>query len=196
MNRRAMLQSVVTVGWWLADDGSRAQAGIKAAIAPDGADTSAVFQSLEQPVSVPLRELVHPWQTVEFLARCPSIGLPDGKVVSIPLDGMVIRLPLHAGESIDQQLKAYSLVCPHEWCTLRLVTDMRDIIYAEARVNRPVLACPCHFSAYDPVQDGERLAGPARRGAYRFQFHVDGDAVVITDVEIDVIRLASPQANE
>ena len=59
----------------------------------------------------------------------------------------------------------------------------------QARVNHPVLTCPCHFSAYDPLRDGRRLAGPARRGAYRFRLRIDSEIVVITAVEEDAARL-------
>jgi Rieske Fe-S protein len=47
--------------------------------------------------------------------------------------------------------------------------------------------CPCHNSTFK-AEDGERLAGPAPRGLYRFNVTaVKGGAIEIGEVEEDVL---------
>ena len=54
-------------------------------------------------------------------------------------------------------------------------------------MNEPVYVCPCHNSTFK-VDDGERLAGPAPRGLYRFRVTgVSAAAVEIGEVEEDVL---------
>ena len=54
-------------------------------------------------------------------------------------------------------------------------------------VKDPVYLCPCHNSTFK-VDDGERLAGPAPRGLYRFRVTaVNETAVEIGEVEEDVL---------
>jgi Rieske Fe-S protein len=54
-------------------------------------------------------------------------------------------------------------------------------------VTEPVYVCPCHNSTFT-VQAGERLAGPAPRGLYRFRVTaVNGAAIEIGEVEEDVL---------
>lgn len=43
--------------------------------------------------------------------------------------------------------------------------------------------CPCHFSVFDPAADGQRLAGPAARGLYRFAVSVSRSEATVTAVE-------------
>ena len=51
----------------------------------------------------------------------------------------------------------------------------------------PVYICPCHNSTFK-VEDGERLAGPAPRGLYRFRVtNVSAAAIEIAEVEEDVL---------
>ena len=67
----------------------------------------------------------------------------------------------------------------------RLPQDVKDEI--GHLVTNAVYICPCHNSTFK-AEDGERLAGPAPRGLYRF--HVTGvsaAAVEIGEVEEDVL---------
>ena len=51
----------------------------------------------------------------------------------------------------------------------------------------PVYICPCHNSTFK-IEDGERLAGPAPRGLYRFRVtNVSAAAIEIAEVEEDVL---------
>ena len=57
-------------------------------------------------------------------------------------------------------------------------------------VTEPVYMCPCHNSTFT-VDTGERLAGPAPRGLYRFRVTSVTDAAIeIGEVEEDVLLFA------
>ena len=54
-------------------------------------------------------------------------------------------------------------------------------------VKNSVYVCPCHNSTF-MAEDGERLAGPAPRGLYRFKVtNVTDAAIEIAEVEEDVL---------
>jgi len=55
--------------------------------------------------------------------------------------------------------------------------------------DHPLLVCPCHFSVFDPLQDGDVLNGPAHRGLYRFRLATSGTKIQITQVEEQVLTL-------
>ena len=81
--------------------------------------------------------------------------------------------------------------CPHELCDVDYVPDpsrlAKDILDEIGKsVTEPVYVCPCHNSTFKV--DGERMAGPAPRGLYRFRITaVTAAAVEIGEVEEDVL---------
>ena len=87
---------------------------------------------------------------------------------------------------------AVCLKCPHEGCDVDFVADpnrlpqeVKDEIGQV--VKNAVYVCPCHNSTFK-AEDGERLAGPAPRGLYRFRVTSVTDAAVeIGEVEEDVL---------
>lgn len=50
-------------------------------------------------------------------------------------------------------------------------------------LTAPVLACPCHRSAFDPAAAGKVLGGPAPRPPYRFSIRLAGPEAIVEDVE-------------
>lgn len=139
------------------------------------------FRPLDQPVTIPLRALIEPWQPVPFDARTvTAAGAP------LLLKGMVVRTtdPTTGTESLE----ALCLTCPHEICYVDLLVNTKNVeIDADWKPDHPLLVCPCHFSVFDPVADGARLAGPSSRGLFRFGFQVDGEAIVVDQIEEDII---------
>jgi arsenite oxidase small subunit len=144
---------------------------------------------LLEPVVVPLSKLERPWKPVQFKARL-SIPAPKGdRLVIIP--GVLLRVGPGAAKGEPGAIRAYSLLCPHEYCPVNLVEDPRMIRLDSGRPppEHPLLFCPCHFSVFDPEENGLRLSGPAERGAYRFSFREEGGSAVIEAVESGVTRL-------
>jgi arsenite oxidase small subunit len=93
-----------------------------------------------------LAEFAKPWSAVRFT-------LPDADGDQEPC--IVIRLP-------DGGWYASSLICTHNKCEIIYVQDPSNARNSfDVDVITPVLACPCHFSVFDPVQHGQVLKGPA-----------------------------------
>jgi rieske iron-sulfur protein len=73
----------------------------------------------------------------------------------------LIRLPaeLGGGKNDVSAFRLYSAVCLHLWCLWRYVPLERDSNDPSRIVNGSG-QCPCHGSAYDPL-DGKAFSGPA-----------------------------------
>ncbi len=85
----------------------------------------------------------------------------DRELIGSPV--VVVRIP--AG------VVAYSKICTHAGCAISLY---RKPTFAELE-PRPALVCPCHYSTFDPAQNGKVLFGPAGRPLPRLPLEVDGD---------------------
>jgi rieske iron-sulfur protein len=73
----------------------------------------------------------------------------------------LIRLPAELGGDKNDvsAFRVYSAVCLHLWCIWKYVPLERDSNDPSRIVNGSG-QCPCHGSAYDPL-DGKAFAGPA-----------------------------------
>jgi ubiquinol-cytochrome c reductase iron-sulfur subunit len=72
---------------------------------------------------------------------------------------------------IETGIVAYSKICTHAGCAIALY---RKPTFADTE-PRPALVCPCHYSTFDPAQDGKVLFGPAGRPLPQLPLAVDGD---------------------
>jgi arsenite oxidase small subunit len=118
----------------------------------------------DQPVAH-LSELAQPWSAVKF-------NLPDVDGGEMPC--IVIRLP-------GDKWYASSLICSHNKCTVMYVLDVnmvRDSFNVDS--STPVLACPCHFSVFDPAQDGRVLGGPAPNPPLQLRVAVRGNDLFVS----------------
>jgi ubiquinol-cytochrome c reductase iron-sulfur subunit len=66
---------------------------------------------------------------------------------------------------------AYSKICTHAGCAVSLY---RKPTFAQVQ-PKPALVCPCHYSTFDPADDGKVLFGPAGRPLPRLPLEVDGE---------------------
>jgi Rieske Fe-S protein len=104
---------------------------------------------------------------------------------------MVVRTGA-AGDNTPDRFQAVCLRCPHEGCEVQFVEDPQKLppeLVAEVGhpVTEPVYVCPCHNSTFT-AEAGERLAGPAPRGLYRFRVtRVSEAAVEIGEIEEDLL---------
>lgn len=130
-------------------------------------------------VELPLAAVAEPGSTAPFKAWVEAPATETGELL---LRGIVWRLD-------SRSLDAFSVLCPHEICEVERVADPTALAQREsvALPARPLLACPCHFSVFDPEDRGARLAGPAPRGLYRFGFEVADDRVRIDRVEAALV---------
>jgi Rieske Fe-S protein len=148
------------------------------------------FRPLARPVVLPLEDLATPWRARQFVADGVTLSSAATPNQPIRVTGMVIRTA--AGGNQPDRFTAVCLRCPHEGCDVdfvpdpnRLPQDVKDEI--GHAVSNSVYICPCHNSTFK-AEDGERLAGPAPRGLYRFRVTgVSDTAVEIAEVEEDVL---------
>lgn len=66
---------------------------------------------------------------------------------------------------VDGEVRAFTAVCPHANCTVRLKEGMLD--------------CPCHGSLFS-TDDGSVQRGPAREGLEPVAVTLDGDSIVLS----------------
>ena len=146
------------------------------------------YGRLSRPVVVPLDAVSTPWRARPFIAD--AVTLPSAATPNQPvrINGMIVRMT--AGDR-PEHFSAICARCPHELCDVDYVDDPKrlpqEIVNEIGRpVTEPVYVCPCHNSTFKV--DGERLAGPAPRGLYRFRVTaVSASAVEIAEVEEDVL---------
>ena len=143
------------------------------------------YRPLARPTVIPLDDLATMWRARQFTAE--GVSLPSAATPNQPVrvTGMVVRTGA-------DQFSAVCLRCPHELCDVDYVSDPsrvpQEVIDAVGHpMKDPVYICPCHNSTFK-VEDGERLAGPAPRGLYRFRVtNVSASAIEIAEVEEDVL---------
>ena len=70
---------------------------------------------------------------------------------------------------IESGVVAYSKICTHAGCAVALY---RKPTFPDVQ-PRPALVCPCHYSTFDPAQNGKVLFGPAGRPLPRLPLEVD-----------------------
>ena len=149
------------------------------------------YRPLPVPVLVPLNDMLIRWRSRIFVAD--AVMLPSAATPNQPLrlNGMLVRTA-PAGENTAEQFHAVCLRCPHEGCGVDLVEDpstaAEEIVQLAGRpISEPVFVCPCHNSTF-AVETGERRAGPAPRGLYRFRVtKVSDTAIEIGEVEEDLL---------
>jgi len=72
---------------------------------------------------------------------------------------------------IDNQVKAYSLLCTHKGCP-----TMYD-------ASEQTFKCPCHFSKFDAAKDGQMVIGQATAKLPQILVEVKGDDVFAYGVD-------------
>jgi Rieske Fe-S protein len=149
-----------------------------------------LFRPLARPVVVPLEDLATPWQAWQFVADGVTLSSAATPDQPIRITGMVVRTT--AEDNRPERFAAVCVRCPHEGCDVNFVADpsrlpqevKNDIGHA---LDHGVYVCPCHNSTFK-AEDGDRLAGPAPRGLYRFNVtNVSDAAVEIAEVEEDLL---------
>ena len=151
------------------------------------------FRPLARPVAVPLEDMTTRWRARQFVADAVTLDSAATPNQPIRITGIVVRTA--AGDNTPERFQAVCVRCPHEACDVDFVGDPAKLppeIIAEIGhpVTEPVYVCPCHNSTFR-VDTGERLAGPAPRGLYRFRVtSVTGSAVEIGEVEEDLLLFA------
>ncbi len=174
MERRSFLASAVAA---LAAAWTRRVSGQSAA--------TLRYRPLSRTVVVPLEDLSAPWRARQFAAEAVTLPSAANPNQPVRISGMVVR-------TAANEFCAVCVKCPHEQCDSDYVRDPKtlpaEVLQEIGKpLQDPVYLCPCHNSTFR-ADDGERLAGPAPRGLYRFRVTtVTGTTVEIGEVEEDVL---------
>ena len=151
------------------------------------------YRPLARPVLVPAADLSASGRARQFVAD--AVTLPSAATPNQPIriTGMIARTSADISTGLPaDRFSAVCVRCPHELCDVDFVADSstlaQEIVDEIGHpVREPVYVCPCHNSTFR-MDDGERLAGPAPRGLYRFRVTgVTETAVEIGEVEEDVL---------
>jgi len=126
-----------------------------------------------------LDELPRVWDFREF--TYPIAGLGE-------LKSILIRVPRPEPGGADAEgahFLALSRICTHQGCLVNYVPDPEaGAIAYNYRTDHPFLGCPCHFSAFDPLQAGKAVFGPARYPLPRLRLAVEGRVIYATGHEV------------
>jgi Rieske Fe-S protein len=154
--------------------------------------------------------LAKPWDYFYFtyVQKFVQYGQVGYEAENIP--GVAIRLPRAVrfvnaqgfdGYSGKTDIVLFSRICPHLGCIFNFIPQWRDVTTGYGGFTpptweqHPLMACPCHFSIYDPTyprDPGNVISGPAPRGARYFRFEIQGENIVVTGAEIGAIAEAPP----
>ena len=148
------------------------------------AATDAVFLKLTNTLSFPSKILNKRWDIVTFDAE---LSTPKGER---RLQGVLLKTGNDVASTDD--LRAFCTICPHEICQVEFVEESeRYTAIAEVVTGQPLFVCPCHFSLFDPIAQGDVIGGPAPRGLYTFAFEVTDNEILVNGIEAGVLKLLS-----
>lgn len=121
--------------------------------------------------------LPSPWTCIPFVFnQSYTVYNPEAKEVrTVP--GFIVRLP-------NNDIVAYSRICPHLGCIFNFVKDPEECEKSyNYKPNGPVFACPCHLSVYDIAQAGKVVSGPAPRPPRKFELKREDNQIRVVSLE-------------
>jgi len=154
--------------------------------------------------------LAKPWDSFYFTYVQKYIQYDPAGYKAENIPGVAIRLPRkvkfvnaqgYDGYRGETDIVLFSRICPHLGCIFNFVPEWSSVTTGYGGFvppkweQHPLMACPCHFSIYDPAypkDPGNVISGPAPRGARYFRFEIRGEDIVVTGVEVGAIANAAP----
>lgn len=151
------------------------------------------------------RDLKKPWDFFYFTYVQKYVQYDPSATKAANIPGVAIRLPRTVrfanrqgfeGHPTETDIVLFSRICPHLGCIYNFEQDWHNVRIGYGGFTPPaweqhaLMACPCHFSIYDPLYPGDPgnvVSGPATRGARYFRFEIRGEDIVVTDVESGAI---------
>ena len=142
-----------------------------------------VLGKSDQPIAEPPvptfkdSDFPEPWTCLPFMFKQSYIEYnPEGKEVrQIPV--YIVKLP-------NNDVVAYSRICPHLGCIFNFVKDPAECAKGyNFTPDGPVFACPCHLSVYDIANAGKVVSGPAPRPPRSFEVKKVGEEYQVLSLE-------------
>jgi arsenite oxidase small subunit len=143
-----------------------------------GTPTGAGAQPVAPPAQAPASESAGSGAAPTAYPRTPVAHVSDmqaGQVVQAsypdaesPILLLKVGSPTPDGVGPDGDIVGYSSFCTHMGC---------PVVW---RPDAQILACPCHFSSFDPTRGGLQVIGQATTNLPQVVLEVSGDEVVAT----------------
>lgn len=108
-----------------------------------------------------------------------EIGRDDSQVILLRVKPEILTQRTIDGGSVEGWV-AYSKICTHAGCSVGLF----GIDDREPDVTRQLL-CPCHQSAFDPIDGAKPVGGPAPRSLPQLPMAVDDEGFLIATSDFD-----------
>lgn len=122
-----------------------------------------------------LSDLRGPYSFKEFTYQktpCLLMELPQPTPTSLSIGG--------------RHFAAYSRLCTHLGCQVNPIEDTELLALSyNYRAQHPMLGCPCHFSVFDPQQQGASVFGKALHPLARVQLTEQGGQIYAQGLEPD-----------
>ncbi|GGJ34217.1 Rieske 2Fe-2S domain-containing protein [Deinococcus roseus] len=101
---------------------------------------------------------------------CVLLRLPNPTQSSVTLDGL--------------HYAAFSRVCTHLGCSVQPLRDPEAAALTfNYRISHPMLGCPCHYSIFDPLQEGQSVFGKALYPLPRLKLSLKGRQIFASGLE-------------
>jgi Rieske Fe-S protein len=157
------------------------------------------------------RSLGKPWDYFYFTYVQKFVQYDRAGYETENIPGVAIRLPRkvrfintqgYDGHTGETDLVLFSRICPHLGCIFNFIPEWHNVTTGYGGFvppkweQHPLMACPCHFSIYDPsypADPGNVISGPAPRGARYFRFTIQGENIIVTGAEVGAIAYAAPE---
>lgn len=151
-----------------------------------------MFDPADLPVSA-IREAFdksdfpEPWTCIPFVFQMKI-------AVFNPEQAEVREIPAYIIRLQDEDIVAYSRVCPKGCRYLNYIPEPRkcshcntqrgrDLCCCGFAVDNPVLKCPKCWSIFDLARKGQILCGRAPRPPVEFKLDLDGESIVIASLQ-------------
>lgn len=107
------------------------------------------------------------------------IGRDDSQVVLLRVRPELLTTRTVSGGAVEGWV-AYSKICTHAGCSVGLfgIDDRLPDVVRQ-------LVCPCHQSAFDPVDGAEPVGGPAPRSLPQLPLAVDDEGFLVATADFD-----------
>ena len=96
-------------------------------------------------------DLKNDFDSLEFTysgVPCVLMQLPESTAASVSLEG--------------RHYAAYSRICTHLGCPVQPLRDKEaTALTFNYRIKHPMLGCHCHYSIFDPLEEGKSVFGKA-----------------------------------
>lgn len=157
--------------------------------------------------------LAKPWDYFYFTYAQKFVQYDQAGYEAENIPGVAIRLPRKVkfanaqgfdGYAGETDIVLFSRICPHLGCIFNFIPEWHNVTAGYGGFvppgweRHPLMACPCHFSIYDPAYPGDPgnvISGPAPRGARYFRFKIEGENIVVTGLEVGAIAYAAPRGS-